>query len=310
MRQLLYGLIFLILGVFGAMTYEWARDNFVPPPSSREIPKGARVQHPEFDHLREIAVRGFAEIPQAERQRLRANLASSITSIDTWLESLTREPPQLICIGERHDDATRAFLARRFFAHYPADALMLEMRGENLAILLRLMDAGSPRLSVLDADIAGIIRAAKQANPAVVVHGIEESREQVLARFETRAGSREESIVENFRARFRQGRRHAVLYGALHCADDSQWFIHRIRQPGNGIRVDQTLSVNVINAHESGGIEAFVNFLEDNGLPSPPFVIPRTAALDAEFSSWFPTLMRNFQHYDAAIVFTADNTGS
>ena len=310
MRQLLYGLIFLILGIFGAMAYEWARDNFVPLPSPWEFPKGARVQHPESDRLREIAVRGFAEIPQAERRRLRENLASSIAPIDSWLDELIRQPPQLICVGERHDNVTREFLARRFFVRYPVDVLMLEMRDTNLAILQRLMDAGSPRLSVLEADIAAIIRAAKQANPAVVVHAIDENRDQVLARFKTRAGSREESIVENFRERFRQGKHHAVLYGAFHCADDSQWFIHRIRQPGNGLRVDQTLSVNVINAHESAGIEAFVNFLEDNGLPSPPFVIPSTAALDAEFYSWFPSLMSKFQHYDATMVFTADNAGS
>jgi hypothetical protein len=286
MRQFLYGLIFLILGIFGAMAYEWARDNFVSLPSPWKAPKGARVQHPESDRLREIAVRGFAEIPQAERRRLRANLASSIAPVDSWLDGLVREPPQLICVGERHDDATREFLARRFFVRYPVDVLMLEMRDSNLVILQRLMDAGSPRLSVLEADIAGIIRAAKQANPAVAVHAID----------------------ENFRDRFRQGRRHAMLYGAFHCADDSQWFIHRIRKPGNGIRVDQTLSVNVINAHESAGIEAFVNFLEDNGLPSPPFVIPSTAALDAEFYSWFPSLMSKFQHYDATIVFTARDT--
>jgi hypothetical protein len=308
MRQFLYGLIFLILGIFGAMAYEWARDNFVSLPSPWKAPKGARVQHPESDRLREIAVRGFAEIPQAERRRLRANLASSIAPVDSWLDGLVREPPQLICVGERHDDATREFLARRFFVRYPVDVLMLEMRDSNLVILQRLMDAGSPRLSVLEADIAGIIRAAKQANPAVAVHAIDENRDQVLARFETREGSREQSIVENFRDRFRQGRRHAMLYGAFHCADDSQWFIHRIRKPGNGIRVDQTLSVNVINAHESAGIEAFVNFLEDNGLPSPPFVIPSTAALDAEFYSWFPSLMSKFQHYDATIVFTARDT--
>ncbi|NIO39821.1 MAG: hypothetical protein GTO41_06295, partial [Burkholderiales bacterium] len=53
---------------------------------------------------------------------------------------------------------TRAFLARHFFPRYPLDALMLEIRHEDLAILVKLVDSGSSRLSLLEADVAEIIR--------------------------------------------------------------------------------------------------------------------------------------------------------
>ncbi|MDH3315901.1 MAG: hypothetical protein OER43_09070, partial [Gammaproteobacteria bacterium] len=113
----------------------------------------------------------------------------------------------------------------------------------------------------------------------------------------------EQSIIDNFRRLFRHGRRHAVLYGALHCTNDPSWFFGRIRASNNGDAIKTTLSVNVVNAHESGETEAFVNFLQSLELPPPPFVLPRTSMLHPEVYAWFPQLTRAFLQYDAVIVF-------
>lgn len=303
MRKLLYGCILVILGIFLAMGYDWARENFVPSPVPPARPKQGNVRYPEIDYLRKNAIRELGEIPAVERQQIRDNVSASMTGLDPWLEKLLQSPPELICVGERHDDVTREFLARHFFPRYPLDALMLEISHGDLAILARLVDSGSSRLSLLEADVAEIIRAARSANSDVAIHGIEETRDQMIARFETRSGSREQSIVENFRARFQRGKRHAVLYGALHCTDGPSWFYGSVIASDNEAPPIKALSVNVVNAHESGETEAFVNFLRALDLPEPPFVVPHTAMLHSEVYAWFPQLSRTFRQYDAVIVF-------
>lgn len=303
MRNLLYASILVILGIFLAMGYEWAMENFVPSPLEPARPKEGNIRYPEIDYLRQNALRKLGDIPAYERQQLRHSLSAAITTLDLWLEKITSAQPELLCVGESHDDITRTFLATRFFPNYPVDTLMLEITHEDLAILLKLIESGSSRLSLLEADVAEIIRAARNANPQVIIHGIEESRSQRIERFKDREGSREQSISNNFRRLFRHGKRHAVLYGALHCTDDSSWFFNRIRASSNGDAVKTSSSVNVVNAHESGETEAFVNFLQALEIPPPPFVLPRTSMLHPEIYAWFPQLTRTFLQYDAVIVF-------
>jgi hypothetical protein len=303
MRNLLYGSILVILGIFLASGYQWAKDNFVPSPAPKVRPRQGSIRYPEIDYLRVNALRELGAIPAFERQQLRHSIGAAITSLDAWLSRIRSAQPELICVGESHDDETRAFLAKRFFPEYPVDALMLEIPQKDLAILLKLIDSGSPRLSLLAADVAEVIRAARRANARVSIRGIEEKRSQLIARFKDRRGSREQSILENYRAHFRRGQRHAVLYGALHCANDPNWFFGRVRESDAAAAVGSALSVNVVNTHDSGETEAFVNFLRSLELPSPPFVIPRTSLLHPEVYAWFPQLSRTFRQYDAVIVF-------
>lgn len=303
MRNLLYGCILVIVGIFLATAFEWAKENFVPSPRSTLRPVKAAARALEIDHLREDVLGKLADIPAFERQQLRDSLSSAVTPFDSWLSAMKDAPLELICVGETHDDLTRSFLATRFFPHFPLDALMLETTEEDLEILIRLVESGSPRLSLLEADVAEVIRAAQDANPKVSILGIEETRLQRISRFQTRTGSREQSIVENFLVHFRHGRRHAVLYGALHCVDEPSWFLGRLRADGDGRKLGPTLSVNVVNARSSVETAAFVNFLEELGYLSPPFVVPRTAMLHAEIYAWFPQLTRTFRHYDSVIVF-------
>ncbi len=303
MRNLLYGCILVILGIFLALGYDWARENFVPSPVPPTRPKPGSIRYPEIDYLRENALQRYADIPAYERQQLRDSLESAITTLDAWLSRLNEAPPELICVGENHDDVTRSFLARRFFSSYPIDRLMLETTQEDLAILMRLVDSGSSRLSLLEANVAEVIRAARGANAQVSIHGIEESRGQRIERFKSGSGSREQSIFENFLIYYQPGVRHAVLYGALHCLDEPHWFLGRVRMGNRADEVGPVLSVNVVSAQGSGETEAFVNFLKELELPSPPFVIPHTQQLHAEVYAWFPHLTQSFRQYDAVVVF-------
>lgn len=303
MRNLLYACILVILGIFLALGFDWAQKNFVPSPQSRHLPKEGRLRYPEIDYLRENALSRLSELPAHERQELRDSLRFSVSPLEPWLEKIAGTSLQLICVGERHDDVTRSFLAGRFFPRLPVDVLMLETTHEDLDILIRLIDSGSQRLSMLEADVAEIIRAARKTNDEVRVYGIEESRAQRIARYERGEGSREQSIVENFHARFDPRSRHAVLYGALHCLDEPQWFFGRVRSGKEQSRIGPAMSVNVISAVESGETEAFVNFLKALEMPPPPFVVPHPEMLHAEVYAWFPHLTQSFRQYDAVIVF-------
>ena len=303
MRNALYGCILVILGIFLAMGYEWARGNFVPSPPPKIRPVKGTVRYPEIDYLRVNALRELGAIPTFERQQIRHSISAAITTLDAWLSRIRNTQPELICVGESHDDETRAFLAKHFFPKYPVDTLMLETTQEELAILLRLIDSGSLRLSLLEANVADVIRAARKANNRASIYGIEEKQSQLIARFQRQSGSREQSIFENFRGHFRRGKRHAVLYGALHCTDGPSWFYGRIRELKDVEGIGPTLSINVVDAHESGETEAFVNFLESLGFPPPPFVVPHTDSLHPEVYAWFPQLSRTFRQYDAVIVF-------
>ena len=303
MRNLLYGCILVILGIFLAIGYDWARENFVPTPSPLNRPNQANNRFSEIDHLRESALRKFADIPVYERQELRDSLRSAIASLDSWAGKIRNATPDLICVGEKHDDLTRAFLADQFFSRFLVDVLMLETTHEDLDILIKLIDSGSSRLSILEADMADIIRAARATNSEIFIYGIEESRDQRIARFKTGAGSREKSIVENFRTHFREGSTHAVLYGALHCLDEPNWFFGRIRAAEDASRIGSMMSINVINASESIETQAFVDFLQELGLPRPPFVIPHTSMLHAEVYAWFPQLTQSFRQYDSVVLF-------
>lgn len=303
MRNLLYGCILVILGVFLAMGYQWAMENFVPSPPPKVRPVKGTVRYPEIDYLRVNALRELSAIPAFERQQVRHSINAAITSLAAWLSRIRGAQPEVICVGESHEDETRRFLAQHFFPKYPVDALMLEITQEDLDILLKLIDSGSRRLSLLEADVADVIRAVRNANDQVSIHGIEETRSQMIARFQARTGSREDSIFANFRGNFRRGKRHAVLYGALHCTDSPSWFFGHLRELNDSGAIKSVLSVNVVSAHESGETEAFVNFLRALELQQPPFVVPRTDGLHPEVYAWFPQLSRTFRQYDAVIVF-------
>ncbi len=303
MRNLLYGCILVILGIFLAIAFDWAKENFVPSPRSSTQADRGSTRFPEIDYLRENALKKLADVPPFERQQLRDSVRWAITPFDSWLSKIKSAPPDLICVGESHDDVTRAFLASHFLPRYPVDALMLETTHEDLEILVKLVESGSARLSMLEADVAEVIRAARGANDEVSIHGIEETRSQRIARFESRTGSREQSIIENFFSHFRPGRTHAVLYGALHCIDEPSWFLGHLRANHGGDVIGRNLSVNLISARGSGENEAFVNFLQELEIPPPPFVIPDTTMLHAEVYAWFPHLTQTFRQYDAVIVF-------
>lgn len=289
-----------------AIAGRWALENFVPSPRPIEIPADAPVRHPGYEALARRALRRFGALPAEERHGIRSNLRASLLPLDDWLASLARRRLELLCIGEHHEETTRRFLAERLFPRLPVDVLMLEATERELGRILEAMRAGTGRVALLGADVSGVIGAARRRNPSLAIAAIEEDESQRERRVARGRGSRDQSIVANLRSHLRRGKRHAVLFGALHCTDQPGWLFARIEATERRIRPGATLSVNVLGNHQDGTLEAFLVFLSEIGVEREQFAVPAPRALHPAVYEWFPALTRSFGRYGAAVVFDED----
>ena len=158
-------------------------------------------------------------------------------------------------------------------------------------------------MPLLGEDIAAIVRAVRAANPRAVIAGIDESASQKAQRVYRKRGSRDASITDNLRSHIRRGKRHIVLFGALHCADQRNWLYRRLSLAEHRIKREEIVNINVIGEHQDGALEAFLEFIDTIGIPRRNFMITDTSALDTRVFTWFPAFTRTFLRFDAVIVF-------
>lgn len=293
----------LVLLGLGWLAAEWALSNFVPSPKPIRVPADAFVQQIGYETMSARALDAFDATPAERRKALTDNLREHLGDLDTELARVRAARLAILCIGERHLDATRRFLAARVFPALAVDVLLLEASDEQLATLLIRIDAGEPQVPLLGADIAAVVRAARAARPAVVVAGIDESDSQKAQRIHRKRGSRDISIAGNLRSQLRRNKRHAVLFGALHCADQPNWMYRRIYLGEHRVRRDEIRNVNVIGEHQDGTLEAFLEFIHAVGVPRRTFMIGEVGSLDPLIFDWFPGLTRSFQRFESVIVF-------
>ena len=158
---------------------------------------------------------------------------------------------------------------------------------------------------LLGADMARLLRSALAANPALEIDGIEERPEQRSARRGGEHGSREGSIETNFRARYRPGRRHVVLYGAFHCSHRSGWLFQRLRrQPPPGALAGSLLNLRVAWSISNPRSRRSRTSSTRSASRRGDFVIADPEALPAEIADWFPFLSANeLRAFGAVAVF-------
>ena len=257
-------------------------------------PPGERIQFPEHHPWAERALDRVAALPPEERAELIAVIERAIQPFPDWLAELNRRPFSVLCMGENHEPYLRRFLADRVFATLKMDVLLLEATPREARRIRARVEAGDDQVMLLDADIARLLRAALEANPGLVIDGIEERPEQRSARVEQGTGSRERSIEANFRSRYQRGRRHVVLYGAFHCWHQGGWLFRRLlERPPPGASPDALVNLRVAWEHVEAPFEAFVHFLDEIGVAPRDFVIADPALLPAEIGDWFPFLSAN-----------------
>ena len=274
-------------------------------PATAWPPPDERIQFPEHHPWTERALARVAALPPGERADLISAIERTIQPLPRWLAALNRRPIAVLCVGENHEPYLRRFLADRLFDSLMADVLLLEATPHEARRMRTRVESGDDRVMLLDADVSRLLRSALEANPRLVIGGIEERPDQRSKRLQQGAGSRESSIEANFRTRYRPGRRHVVLYGAFHCSHQSGWLYQRLRKrPLPDTPSDAILNLRVAWEHQEAPIEAFVYFLDELGLVSGDFVIANPESLPAQIADWFPFMSANeLRAFGALAVF-------
>lgn len=298
----LAGVVLVIGTVLLATGLGWALRHYVPIALPPEIPATARVHFAGSGVDTARALEALAALPRARRKALIASLRANLVSLPDWLAGMRAAPYPLVCLGERHAAATRRFIGTRLLPGLPADVLMLEESATRMARLNLLHQESGPPL-LLGAPILDVLLGARRANPGVIVEGIDETPVQKILREEENIGTRDYSIVVNFRSHFRPGKRHVILFGALHCSTFPGWMFERLRHEETRLSPAQMLNVTVLARHDDRAIESFANFIENVGIGTPTFVVAHTHRLDPIIYRWFPMLKLFFAPFRAAVVF-------
>lgn len=291
-----YLLILLFLSV-----YDWVLEEYPKRPT--EPMKSERIQH-QLHHQNAIkALQLFSRLPKSEKTAIKECLKFNLISIKHWLARLRQSNFQILCMGELHKESTRSFLSKEFFGNFSVDVLLLEATPEELKRLIKRMEAGRDYFPLLDADIMNILRTVRDINPNIKVYGIEETEKQVQ-NHHGHPNSRDQSIAQNFWVTFEPGLRHIILFGALHCTNESNWLFHNLCNQASYTLKDEMLNVRVLGEHQNGPVEAFVYFMDEIGVEKRHFVIPDTRSLPDHIYKWFPLLNRQtLGKYRSLIVF-------
>jgi hypothetical protein len=291
-----YVIIFLLLSV-----YDWFLEEYPRRPT--EPMKSERIQH-QFQHQAAIkALQFFSRLPKPEKTAIKENLKSNLITIKQWLTHLRQSNFQILCMGELHEESTRSFLSQEFFANFSFHVLLLEATPEKLKRLSKRMEAGRDYFPLLDADIMNILRTVRNRNPDIKIYGIEETDKQAKSYY-SHSNSRDQSIAQNFWATFEPGLRHIILFGALHCSNESNWLFHNLCDQASPALKGEMLNLWVLGEHQDGPVESFVYFMDEIGVKKGHFVIPDTLSLPDHIYEWFPLLNRQtLRKYQSLIVF-------
>lgn len=291
-----YLLILLCMSV-----YEWMIEAFPSRPNTP--PVAERIQHPVYHEEALAAIELFSRLTKPEQTAIRENLKSNLVSLGPWLAQLAQSNFQILCIGERHEESTRIFLAEEFFVKVRTDTLLLEATPGKLKHLVKRMAAGRDYYPLLDADIMGPLRAAIQCNPEIRIRGIEETDRQQKDRGGP-SNSRDHHIATNFWISYRPGKRNMILFGAMHCTNEANWLFQNLHDQASPPLRDRMLNVTVMGEHQNGPLEAFVFFLDEIGIQRKHFVISNTRLLHARVYELFKLLTRQtLDKYRSVIVF-------
>lgn len=288
--------------LFFLSVHNWVTEEF-PRPTTEPI-RSERIQHP-YHHQKAVeALRLFSLLPKPERDSIQENLKSNLISIEQWMTHLRQSNFQILRMGELHEESTRSFLSKKIFADFRVDVLLLEATPQELKDLINRLEIGRDYFPLLNADIMNILRSVRNRNPGIKIYGIEETDKQSKNKM-SHSNSRDQWIAENFWKSFEPGLRHIILFGALHCTDESGWLFHNLCSQASPTLKDKMLNVKILEEHQNGPLEAFVYFIDELDVEKRNFVIPDTRSLSDHIYKWFPMLNRQIlEKYESLVVFS------
>jgi len=291
----------LLILALSVWALDWARRNRWEDPIAAE--SAAAASGPTYRDRAAGALATYSVLPEAGRDAVLENLRAHVVAFSEWIRRVREEGYSVLCVGEDHEETTRAFLATRFLPRLEADTLLLETTEHELGKITQKMRWGRERVPMLGADISAVIRVVRSNNESIEIAGIEETKRQRVAREKAGFGSRDESLSVNFWGRFERERRHVVLFGALHCSDRPNWLLGRIRRQAPRRLEDRMISVRVIAPAQSEATARFTGFIQALGIGHRDYVVSRPRELHPVILEWFDVLAQMMRDYRAFVVF-------
>lgn len=299
MRLLLYSGA-LLLTVLFAIGLGWSFENYRPRPLPDQHAGDPRLSFRPAAHLARRAVHEFRALPDDKQQELRDQLIASMSSIDEWAREHASRV-SLLCLGERHEDAIRAFIADQLMPRLDYQVLMLETSQAQLRTMLHQFNKGRP-VRLLDASLNAILSSAKALKPPAQIIAIDEY--QAVATGSARPlGGREDSLVARIRQQWHPAQQYMVLFGALHCRAEPGWMLYRIAHEDERIRRAGIMGAVVLARYREASAQVLMYMLEEIGLGREIVVIPRVSDFPILIQRWLPITADAFAGYDSAILF-------
>ncbi len=301
------GLILAVAVLIGsAFVHGWISAWFRP--SAEQLSNQQQRVTAVSGHMGKAVSVRFARLNVSQQRAIRANLQQQLLPVNAWLDGIARAQPQVLCFGEDHEQSTRRFLAEKIFPRLNLDVLMLETTPTELQSILQAMHTKQSFVPLEGANISAVISAARNKNPDILLAGIEETESQRVQRIKnSKGGFRDDTLAVNLGKQIQPGKRHALIFGALHCQDDSNWLFAQMRQATPERLRDSLLNIRVLGEFQNESLQAMLYFLNEIGLTQGDFVIPDTRQLDPEFKQWFPLLAPTLRDYQTLLVFRTAN---
>ncbi len=288
-----------------ALAQGWISD-FLSPTAEQISNQRQRVSALPSHMGKSITAR-FVRMPIEEQNAIRSNLEQQLQSVDTWLESIARAKPQILCLGEEHEQSTRSFLTEKIFPRLDLDVLMLETTSAGLEVIDRAIQSKQSFVPLEGANIRPVIKAVREKNPDVTLVAIEETKPQRLRRIKlSNQGFRDDTLAVNFWKHYQKGKRHALIFGALHCGDNANWLYAQIRKQAPEHLRTGLLNVRVLGDYQNESLQAMVYFLKTISMTQEDFVVPDTALLHPEVKQWLALLVPTLRDYQTLLVFRSE----
>lgn len=300
-RVLLAVLAWPVVILLAIWIFEFVDERYLNPPQERVF----EYDHPKYTHMATQALEKYGALDAGQQARFRDNLQDKLVTVESWANDLERDGFSILCIGEDHIDLTRDYLARELFTRISLDVLLLEATPSEVRNLLHQVDSGQTQIKLLGAEIGDIVRQVRAKNPEVSFAGIEETQTQKDERLSgERAGIRDDSIVKNVWANFVPGKRHAILFGAIHCNNWPKWLYQRMRATAPAEALNGIRNLRVVERKQDSLVDPFLLFLDEIGIERRDFVVADTKGLDPLLLRWFSLMVPQiFSQYETILVF-------
>lgn len=298
MRVLLYSGALLLAALF-AIVLGWAIEHYRARPQVTQSVGDPRLSFRPAAHLARGAVRKYHALPTAERQELRDELLASMSSVDEWARDHVADT-SVLCIGERHEESIRTFVATAILPRLHYQILMLETSRAQLHTMLVEFDKHQP-VKLLAAPLNAILNATRTSQPAAQVIAIDEH--QAATRGPRTLPGRESALVARIREEWQPGHQYTVLFGALHCRREPGWMLHQLAAEDPRIRRAGIMGTVILARYREASAQVLMYLLEEIGLGREVVVVPRVARFPKRIQRWLPLVADAFAGYDSAILF-------